>query len=90
MEMMSRCVVLLGRVALRADRIARSSQRLRVRVVAVAAADPGGVHPALQEGAPGEDLVPLLAVGVVEPLFERRGQVVIHERLSGGVPFGQL
>ena len=64
--MMRRDVVLRGLVALRADRVPGRAQLLRMRVVAITARDAGGVHAALQPRAPDVDLVPLLAVCVVQ------------------------
>ena len=83
-------VVLRRIVALRTHRVARGAQLLRVRIVAVAAGDAGRVHPALQPRAPDEHLVLLLPVGVIQPWHQQRRQVVIHERSSGLVPFGDL
>jgi hypothetical protein len=63
----SRCV------ALRADGIALGTQHSGVRIVAIGAGDTGGVHAALDEGAPGVHLVALLPVGVIEAGLQQGG-----------------
>jgi hypothetical protein len=60
-------------VALRAERVALGSQLQAVGIVAIAAADAGPNHPALQKRAIDVDLAPDLAVGVVERRVEQRG-----------------
>jgi hypothetical protein len=55
-----------------------------VRVVAVGAADAGGVHAALGEGGPDVDLVLDRAVVVVQPLAQQRWVVVVEEGRAGG------
>jgi len=90
MEVMRLGVVLRREVALRAHRVARRAQLLRVRVVAVAARHARAVHPALQERTPDEHLVALLAVGVIEARRQQRRQVVIHQRGASLPAFGDL
>ena len=53
-----------------------------VRVVAVRAGHARGVHLALQERAVLVDLVLLLAVGLVEPLFKQGHAVGVGQRLA--------
>mgnify|MGYP003694035785 CR=1 FL=1 len=77
--MVRRHVELFRQVALRAERIALGSQLRAVRVVAVRAGDPGGMHAALQERAVFVDLAVDLPVGVIETGFEQRRQVGVEE-----------
>ena len=64
---MRRGRVLVGRMALQADAVARKPQLGAVRLVAVAAGDAGREHLALLERAVVVDLVEHLPVGMVEP-----------------------
>jgi hypothetical protein len=83
-------VVLLRRVTLGADRVAVGAQLARVRLVAVAAGHARVEHAALQERAPGEHFVALLAVGVIEPRVQQRRPIVIQERGACAVALGDL
>src|SRR6186997_3314695 len=65
-------VVRGGRMTLRAGRVSGGAQLRGVRIVAVAARDALLVHAALRERAVVVHLVPLLAVGPVEPGLEQR------------------
>ena len=88
--MVAGAVVLARRMALRAHRIAVSTQFLGVRVVAIAAGHALAVHLALQPRTPHEDFVALLAVGVVQARCQHRRQVVVEKRLAGLVALGDL
>ena len=79
----------LGLVARRADVVSPDLDLLVVGVVAVRAGDALRVHPALEERAPVVDLVPHLAVGVVEPVLEEGRAVRLREELPGAVLLGQ-
>src|SRR5689334_19183475 len=69
-----------GRVVTgRAQRISGRAWLQRMRVMTVAAANPFGVHPALQEGAVLVHLALDLPIGMVEAGLEQRGQVLIHQ-----------
>ena len=59
-------------VALRAEGVALELPRTGMRAMAIGAGHARGVHLALQERTVLEDLVALLAVGLVEPVVEQR------------------
>ena len=71
MAVMARCVVLSWQVALRADGVARQPQPSRMRFVAIAARHAFRVHPALEEGRVGVDLVTLLPVVMKQARLEQ-------------------
>ncbi len=79
-----------GRVALRADRVARRPQLLAVRIVAIGAGDAVRVHPALQERAVVEDLVAHLPVGVIQTGLEQRRTKGVGEAPARGVLVAEL
>jgi len=60
-------------MALAADAIAGDAQMARVRIVAIRAGDPGGMHAALRKGAEFIDLVALLAVRIKRPAAKAAG-----------------
>ena len=63
--------VLVGRVALQADPVARYPKLCAVRIVAIAAGDARCEHLALLERAVIVNLVLHLPVGVIKPTTER-------------------
>ena len=65
-----------------AESVALGSQLQAVRVVAIAARDPGPVHLALQERAIDVDLILDLTVGVIEILGQQRDPIVVEDRLT--------
>ena len=69
-------------VALQAQRVALQSGLRTVRVVAVRAGHAHAVHLALAVRADDEDLVQLLAVGVVQALAQQAGQVIVQVGLA--------
>src|SRR6202023_4005906 len=78
-------MVMLGRLepcremALRAQAVPLGVQLDAVRVVAVRAGDPGGMHPALQERAVFIDLAVDLPIGVIETGFEQRREIGVEK-----------
>ena len=89
-EVMSRRGVLRRLMTLRADRIALGAQFLRVRVVAVGTGHAGAMHPALQERAPGEHLIALLTIGVIQTGRQQRRKIVVEERFTRSIVFRKL
>src|SRR5689334_6905515 len=79
MMVMARSRVFVGRVALQADPLPRRAQSGGVRLVAIAAGDAGGEHPALLERAVIVDLVLHLAVGMVEAAREQRDDMGVGQ-----------
>src|SRR5690606_3278264 len=82
MVMMGRRIEHVLRVAARAERVALSDEARGMRPMAVAANDAGAVHRALHERAVDERLAEDLAVRVVEPFIETRGNEAVEERLA--------
>ena len=72
MMMMGRRVEHGWHMALGANPVTRDPKLLGVRVVAVRTGNTRRVHAALDEGAPGVDLVTLLPVRVVEARLQQR------------------
>src|SRR3954447_5770147 len=80
---MRRGRVLVGRMALQADAVARKPQAGAVRLVAVAAGDARREHLALLERTVVENLVEHLPVGMVEPAGERRDPMRVRQPSAG-------
>ncbi len=76
-------------VAARAHRVAGRAQLAAMRLVAVDAADAGGVHPALQVGPEVEHLVVHRAVGKVQSGIEGGEAIGIIEHHARGRPRDQ-
>src|SRR4051812_17641140 len=87
---MSRNLVFVGRMTLRAGIVTRKPQLGTMWIVTIAAGDAGREHLALLERAVVVDLVEHLTVGVIEPAAERRNHVCFGQRSSRNPGLGEL
>ena len=81
--MVIRGVIAVLGVTIRAERVPLPAQGETVGLVAITAGDPRCEHATLRERPVDVHLVQNLAVGVIEPRFQKRRQVPVEEWASG-------
>src|SRR5580704_17142652 len=81
--------VLVGGMAFQADAITRGAKRGAVRIMAIAAGDTRREHLALLERAIFVGLVEHLAVGMINPVSERRDRMRVGEPVAGDPILGK-